>query len=222
MSKIIFFGDKAIGHGILEYLKTTDEVIGVYTNPHKEKTTWFPLIKKIKTKKKPDWIVCAYYDEILPDEIISQAKCGAINIHMGLIQDYRGCYPTTLPIIDGKKEAGVTIHKMTSKIDGGEVYAQAKVSVDEYDTGKTLYFKCTGAGVALFKKIWLKIRNGELKSHQMGISKKYNDRSTFPSLEIDLKWPKDKIDRHVRALTFSPFEAPFFVINGKKFKIIYE
>ena len=226
--KILFFGDKSVGNGILEYLKTTDDVIGIVTNKHDEETTWFPKVKGYWTTGKElpkfksfDWIVCAYYDEILPDEIINSAKIGAINIHLGLVQDYRGCYPTTFPIIDGKKEAGVTIHKLTSKIDGGDVYIQAKVSVDDFDTGKSLYFKCTGAAVAIFKEYWEDIKTGFPFARKVKFSKKYNNRASFPSHEIKLNWSKDKIDRHVRALTFPPFQRPYFIINGKKFEIHY-
>src|SRR3990167_5168844 len=218
--KILFFGDKSVGNGILEYLKTTDEVIGVVTNKHDEETTWYPKVsgywttgKELPKFKKPDLIVCAYYDKIVPDEVINSARLGAINIHLGLVQDYRGCYPTTLPIIDGKKEAGVTIHKLTSKIDGGEVYVQAKVSVDDYDTGGSLYYKCTGAAVALFKEFWEDIKTGWPFAYKVKLSKKYNNRSSFPSHEISLKWKPEKIDRYVRALTFSPFPRPYFVIN---------
>ena len=114
---------------------------------------------------------------------------------------------------------------MTSKIDGGKVYAQAKVSVDDYDTGKSLYYKCTGAAVALFKSWWPTYmkdwRAGLASFENIKLSKNYHTRSEFPSLEINLKWSKDKIDRYVRALTFPPFEAPYFVINGKKFEIHY-
>ena len=220
--KIVFFGDKSVGNGILEYLKTTDEVIGVVTNEHSEKTTWFPVLKELKTKQQPDWIVCAYYDKIIPNKILEMAKRGAINVHLGLVQDYRGCYPTTLPILDGKKEAGVTIHEMTSKIDGGKVYAQARVSVDDYDTGKSLYYKCTGAAVALFQEYWHVIKEMPGATFVPKLSKKYHNRSEFPSLEIDLSWSKKKIDRYVRALTFPPFPRPYFVINRKKFEIHYE
>ena len=219
--KILFFGDKSVGNGILEHLKTTDDVVGVVTNKHDEKTTWYPMLKsQPKLEKKVDWIVCSYYDKIIPQQILKLARCGAINIHLGLVQDYRGCYPTTLPIIDRKKEAGVTIHEMTDKIDEGKVYAQARVSVDDYDTGKSLYYKCTGAAVALFKEHWNYIKIGTIP-YEVNLSKKYHNRSEFPSLEISLRWPPDKIDRYVRALTFPPFEAPYFVINGKKFEIHY-
>src|SRR3990167_3711815 len=120
--KILFFGAKSIGNAILEYLKTTDEVIGIVTNPTKDDLTWYPLLKEKKSTQKPDWIVCAYYDKIIPNYVLQLPKYGAINIHLGLVQDYRGCYPTTLPIIDNKKEAGVTIHQITDKVDGGLVY----------------------------------------------------------------------------------------------------
>lgn len=218
--KVLFYGDKSLGNGILKTLQESDNVVGVITNPPGE-GYWYPKIKSVPISDEPDWIVCAYYDKILTDKEIEAAKFGAINVHLGLVQDYRGCYPTTFPIIDGKSIAGATIHEMTSLIDGGKVYAQAKVSVDSSDTGKTLYYKCTGAAIDLFKKEWPSIKSGEKRPLKITVTPRYHKRSEFPNHEIKLSWNRSKIDRYVRALTFPPFPRPYFVIDGKKFEIYY-
>ena len=34
---------------------------------------------------------------------------------------------------------------------------------------------------------------------------------------IDLKWSQEKIDRHIRATYFPPFEPPYVLIKGEKY-----
>ena len=212
---IYFLGGKSVGYGILEHLKKTDDVVGVRSSSIQG--SWYPRLKTMAWTGAPiDMIVCAYYDHILTEK---ELTAPAINIHMGLVQEYRGCYPTTWPILHGKKEAGVTIHEITPEIDGGRVYAQARVSVDEYDTGKSLYYKCTGAAVSLFKEKWDEIKSGKLRPKKVKISEDYYSRDSFPDHKIDLDWTGKKIDRHVRALTFSPFPKPYFEIKGRKYEV---
>src|SRR3990167_1089084 len=118
--------------------------------------------------------------------ILKTPKKGAIKIHMGLIQEYRSCYTTTFPIINGDNHAGVTIHEMTLEIDAGAVYAQSVVAVDPCETGQSLYYKCTGSALSLFKSQWDSIKIGLLKSYKVDISKAhYYRREHFPSLKLD-------------------------------------
>jgi methionyl-tRNA formyltransferase len=239
--KVVFIGGKDVGHGVLRTLMEYDNVISVYSNPSDLEKSWYKQIGEITksrnipysvnninedidnlANKQPDWLICAYYDGIVSSSVLNIPKKGSINIHLGLVQEYRGCYPTTYPIIDGKKYAGVTIHKMTSKIDGGDVYIQEIVNIADNDTGKSLYDKCTQAAVQLFEKAWPAIKLGKLNIHQEDISNAvYHKRSEFPSHEIDLSWGHEKIDLMVRALTFPPFQRPYFMVDGKKFYIMF-
>lgn len=235
MSKIVFIGGKAIGYGILSYLLETDEVVAIYTNPSDQHPTWFPSIKPLADKYnipyyirdvndgigfKHDYIICAYYDRIVKKEILNQPKIDAINIHMGLAEEYRGCYPTTFPIIDGKKWAGITIHRMTEGVDDGPIYWQLKVSVDPTDTGQTLYYKCTGAGIAAFIENWGMIKEGKILLRDQVTTKNtiYHKREDFPLLDLS-NTPIEDMGKYIRALTFPPFPRPYIINNGKKIEL---
>ena len=223
--KILFLGGKAIGYGVLQSLLSyrDQKIVGVVSNKSDLTPAWFPSVKKLAdindipyfTEEIPnieyDWIVCAYYDKVLTQKQIKSAKLGAINVHMGLIQYYRGCYPTTFPIINNEDFAGVTIHEITENIDAGAVYCQATLSIDPSDTGQTLYYKCTGAGISIFDSSWTHIRDGKVKPKLVDLSKAYYyKRSDFPSLKIDKNWPEHKQKRYIRALTFPPFPKPYY------------
>ena len=97
---------------------------------------YIEYLKKIK----PDVIIssCSFY---FTKAILSIPKICCINRHSSLLPAYGGVYPVFHMISSGDYSYGVTIHKMTSKIDQGEVLAQSTV----YDDSRNLfqiYKKC--------------------------------------------------------------------------------
>ena len=54
-----------------------------------------------------------------------------LNVHLAPLPRYRGRHPLHWALINGESEFGVTIHRMTAKIDGGDIYWQKMVPVDE-------------------------------------------------------------------------------------------
>jgi methionyl-tRNA formyltransferase len=140
---------------------------------------------------------------------------------MGLAQEYRGCYPTTFPIIDGKNHAGITIHSISAGIDDGPIYATNQFPLYDKETGKEVYDKCTDLALVTFKEIWPRIKSESIIPKNQTGNPVYHKRSDFPSHRINLDWPMFKIDRYVRALTFPPFPMPYFTFEGKKFEIQY-
>ena len=53
--------------------------------------------------------------------------------------EYRGGNPYSRVIINGEKETGVTIHFMSENFDEGDIVAQIKCPVDEFETMGTIY-----------------------------------------------------------------------------------
>ena len=62
-------------------------------------------------------------------EILELPKLGCINRHCALLPSYKGFWPIFQAIAHGEKEIGVTIHKMTTKIDSGIILTQQKSSI---------------------------------------------------------------------------------------------
>lgn len=54
-----------------------------------------------------------------------------LNVHLAPLPHYRGRHPLHWALINGESEFGVTVHRMTAEIDGGDIYWQKMVSVDE-------------------------------------------------------------------------------------------
>lgn len=81
------------------------------------------LYHKLKTDDYGLFVV-ASYGKILPKEILSVPKYGALNVHPSLLPLYRGASPVQSQIVDGVSETGVTVIKMDEEMDHGPIVTQ--------------------------------------------------------------------------------------------------
>ncbi|MFN3226333.1 MAG: methionyl-tRNA formyltransferase [Hyphomicrobiales bacterium] len=73
---------------------------------------------------QPDLIVSLALHQIIHQPLLELPPLGCINVHLGIIPDHRGPAPVFWALHDGDREAGVTVHQMTSRIDAGQIWAQ--------------------------------------------------------------------------------------------------
>jgi methionyl-tRNA formyltransferase len=85
------------------------------------------MIDYIK-KEKIDLVVNARTRCIYKKSILSAPRLGCINIHHGLLPEYRGTLCDLYALYD-KRPAGFTIHEMNEKIDAGKILRLRKVSM---------------------------------------------------------------------------------------------
>ena len=70
----------------------------------------------------PDLIVSIRYRRILKDSAIAIPRRGVINLHSGILPDYRGVMATFWAMLNGESEVGSTLHRITdSGIDTGPI-----------------------------------------------------------------------------------------------------
>lgn len=69
------------------------------------------------------------YGQILSKEILELPKYGCVNVHASLLPKYRGAAPIQWAVIDGEKEAGVTIMQMDEGLDTGDMLKVAKIEL---------------------------------------------------------------------------------------------
>lgn len=246
--RVLFMGGKAVGCGILRLLigSTATHVCGVVVNPNdSDAGRWYPSAAEIARAAdipvrapekvnsdeviawiracKVDLIVVAYYDQILASEIFEMPSLGCVNLHFASAERYRGCYPTTWALINGDAMTGVTLHRVTGVIDGGEIMAEREVPIEAEDTGLSLYGKCVQAGIALFEEALPALLEGRLSGRPQSrtIATRYHNR-VFPTQEISFEGDGKAVLNRIRALHFPPFPPPYFYLGTKKFVIVEE
>jgi len=96
--------------------------------------------KAVKFLKElnPDLFIVIAYGQILSEEILSIPSILAINSHASILPKYRGAAPINRVLICGEKTTGVTLMKMTEKMDAGPIIAKKEIEVSDEDTAITL------------------------------------------------------------------------------------
>jgi len=71
-----------------------------------------------------------YGGPILRPELYTIPRLGTLGIHHGIVPLYRGKKTTFWAMYNGEPDVGVTIQRISSNLDAGEIVMQAKLSVD--------------------------------------------------------------------------------------------
>ena len=111
-----------------------------------------PEFMEVLKELNPDIIVVAAFGQIIPKAILELPEFGCINIHASLLPKYRGAAPIQQAVIDGEKESGVTIMQMGTGLDTGDMISQTAVTLDEKETGGSLFDKLADLGADLLVK----------------------------------------------------------------------
>ena len=80
----------------------------------------------------PDLIIAIRYGQIFKEEIISIPKHGIINLHSGILPDYKGILSTFQAMLNDEKQAGCTLHYITDpSIDTGSIINLHTIPIDK-------------------------------------------------------------------------------------------
>jgi methionyl-tRNA formyltransferase len=73
---------------------------------------------------RPDVVLVFGFNWRLPPDVLAVPKLGVLNVHPSALPRYRGPSPVLWAIRSGDPYLGVTVHRMTERIDAGPVLAQ--------------------------------------------------------------------------------------------------
>ena len=78
---------------------------------------------------QPDVVVLAAFGPpFLPNQVLTWPKYGCLNVHASLLPRWRGASPVSAAIAADDQETGVSIMRMTEKIDRGPLLGQAQLT----------------------------------------------------------------------------------------------
>jgi len=165
---------------------------------------------------KPAVIYSFSYRHLIPASVFEPAPLGAFNLHPSLLPAYRGRAPVNWMLVNGEREAGVTLHHMVVRADAGDIVGQRAVAIDDSDNALTLYRKLVPLGVELIEELHPKIVAGIAPRRKMDISKgSYFGRRKPEDGRIVWQWPARRIFNLVRAVTH-PYPGAFCFVGGRK------
>ena len=116
--KIIIFGYDRKSTKITNYIKNKKKFIFVF----KKK------INNIKNLKKFDLIALYGYRKIVNNKFIKKYNNKLVNLHISYLPYNRGAYPNYWSWVN-KTPHGITIHRVSTKVDGGDIIFQKKIKI---------------------------------------------------------------------------------------------
>ncbi len=189
--------------------------IPVYQPEKIRNREFLQLLREIQ----PDVIVVAAFGQIIPREILDLPRFGCLNIHASLLPRYRGASPVQRAVMDGEKESGVTIMKMSEGLDTGDMISRAAVPLDPEETGGTLFDKLARAGAELLIKTLPSVLDGT------AVYEKQPEESPTPYASmitkqmgiLDFRKSAGELECLVRGLNPWPSASTF--LSGKSLKV---
>ena len=183
--------------------------------------------KRCDLNIQPDLIIVASYGKKLSQKTLNLPKYGCLNIHPSLLPKYRGATPVPNAILANDKSTGVSIIKMTNKIDAGPILAQKKISIKSKDTTPDLLKRCFTIGAKLLINILPDYLNNKITQKkqnkaQATYTKKFTKQDGFISWQKFIKESKTNfisIDNKIRALYPWP-GVHTFLPNNKILKLL--
>jgi len=108
--------------------------------------------------------VLVAYGKIIPQEIIDIFPLGIINVHPSLLPKYRGPAPIEAAILNGDDLTGVSLMRLSAKMDAGPVYAQSKLRLSGNEKKPELYATLAQMGASLLLDKLDVIASGKLNA----------------------------------------------------------
>ncbi|HEY6419609.1 MAG TPA: formyltransferase [Candidatus Binataceae bacterium] len=165
---------------------------------------------------KPAVIYSFYYRNLIAPAVLGLAPRGAFNVHGSLLPKYRGRAPVNWMLVNGEREAGVTLHHMVARADAGDIVGQRAIAIEDSDTALTLYRKLVPLGVELIREFHPLIAAGNAPRRAQDLSREsYFGRRTPEDGRIDWRWPARRIFNLVRAVTH-PYPGAFCFVGARK------
>lgn len=158
---------------------------------------------------------------LLPESLLSRATWGFLNIHAGLLPEYRGNACSNWAILNDEPKLGYTIHIMDSNLDSGPILEHRWFANDgKCRVGEVIAFMNSDGPVRLVK-IAKRASRGEAirgipQEHALAIYR-------FPRIpsdgEIDWGWDASSVFRLYRSLG-APYPNPYTSLNGTHLEVL--
>ena len=153
----------------------------------------------------------------MSDDVLALPSKKAINIHASLLPEGRGGAPIHWSIIEGKKETGISMMDMISKMDAGNFYQQYKVDINKDETFSSLYVKLQNL---IEEKTAIAL--DEIDRGYAGTVQDESKVTFWPNISkeqrvIDFNKTSEKVYNQIRGLYSIPGATTFY--NGELVKV---
>lgn len=217
---IVSMPDRPAGRGqqlksppVIEYAKKHQLPFTQTESVNKE----ISLYESLKTNI--DLVIVLAFAQFLNKTWLTLPKIGCFNIHTSLLPKFRGAAPIQYALLNGELKTGVSIQKMVSKMDAGNIVFEKEISIRNYEHLASLQSKLQFTAALAIEEFL------DLIIHQ-NLQEKIQDESNVtyaPEINKELGHVHFKNETRKAVLNklqgFTPWPGLFFYLNTKRVKI---
>lgn len=242
--RAVFFGTPQVAVPALRALTQVGEVAAVVCQPDRPSGRGLkvsaPPVKeaalelglsvhqptKVRTGELAAWLrekavdvaLVMAYGRILPLDVLSAPRRGAMNLHASLLPRYRGAAPINWVIVNGETQTGISLMQMDEGLDTGPVFSRHALDLSETETGGSLTERIATLGAhvvradlaaAVSGKLVAEPQDATLATHAPLIERSH--------LQVDWGRSAVEIARLVRGM--APKPGAFTLLGGKVLRI---
>ena len=158
-------------------------------------------------------LVVAAFGRIFPNEFLKLFPQGGINMHPSLLPRHRGPSPIPAAILAGDPETGVTVQRVATKMDSGDILRVRRLSLAGNETTGSLLITLGGTGAELLAETLEQMEWGELAG-----TPQEEAQATYCRIvrkqDGRIDWEKEPahIERMIRA--YQPWPGAFTSFHG--------
>lgn len=166
----------------------------------------------------PAFAVIAYGQKMGPELL---EGVFAINLHGSLLPRWRGAAPYQRALMEGDREAGVTVIEVAERMDAGAMFATASLPIGPAMTAAELHDALAGLGPGAMLPVLRAWRqsggalHGEPQQEDQATRARKLGRA---DAWVDLAWPADRVRARINGL--SPWPGCAMTVEGHALKAL--
>ena len=197
--------------GISETLNIEYRTPEILENNQKE----YDFLKRLNA----DLAIVVAYGQKIPKNFLNLTKKGFINIHGSILPKWRGAAPIQRSIMNLDSETGISIMKITEKLDSGPVSKIYKVKLDRNQNTQEISEKLSNLAAEKILDIIDDVLEDKAKFIEQDHSKATYAKKIYKEEgKIDWNEEPSKIIGKINGLFPSP--GAYFNFNGERYKIL--
>ena len=166
-----------------------------------------------------DLVIVVAYGQIIPKQFLNLSKKGFINIHASILPFWRGAAPIQRSIMNLDKQTGISIMKISEKLDTGPVCNTYKINLENNFNAQDVSEKLS---LIASEKILYNI--DDILEDKAKFIKQDHSKATYAlkikKTEGNINW-NDKAEYIIGKINgLYPSPGAFFTFKGERYKIL--
>ena len=150
-------GQKLQPNSVSEYALQHGLALFRFKQPNEDATNWL-------TQNPVDLVIVMAYGHYLKQSLLAKPSYGFVNLHTSLLPKYRGASPIETALCCGEKIMGITLMKISNKMDAGDIYDSESIQIGEGDSAGVVRQHLAQASIPLMQRQLSDLLKGTAKS----------------------------------------------------------